>query len=147
MNTKVKIAAIMVLTLVLGIFIGAMANRALMHNRIRRTFTMNDPARFPMRIIEIIQPDGAQEVQLKEILDRHSNKLFESRENFMKESRAVWETLMKEIETILTPEQKERLKNRERLMRRMSPDMKMRGRRSGRGKPLLKEEKKYPFPF
>ena len=34
MNTKIKIAAIMVLTLILGTIIGAMANQAFMHNRI-----------------------------------------------------------------------------------------------------------------
>ena len=146
MNTKIKIAAIMVLTLILGIIIGAMANQAFMHNRIRRTFAMANPVSFPRRIMDVIQPTPEQEQELKKILDRHSQRLFSSRQKFMEESREVWEALLKEMESILTPEQKERLDSQGRL-RRLRPDFKKRSWRPGEGrKPIKRGEKRIPFP-
>lgn len=115
MNMKVKTTFIIIITLILGVVIGAMLNRALLQNRIRRTFSQQNPNRLALFYERIIQPDPAQSEVLREILNKHSKRMSEIRTNFFEEMQSAVKALQADIDPILTLEQKKRL--RERMMR------------------------------
>jgi len=112
MNTKVKIVLIIIVTLVIGIVLGAMLNRAFLRHRIHKAFA----ARNPMGMVSImersIRPTPDQREQIREILENHMKKSSDIRDKFMMEMQAEFESLEAELDPILTPEQKKRLKER-----------------------------------
>jgi hypothetical protein len=112
MNIKVKTALILLLTFTFGIIIGALLNRALLENRIRRTIRWRNPGGMINRYERVIHPDSNQEKLLKGILDRHARRLVEMREDFQKEMEVELESFRKEMTSVLTPEQVKRLEER-----------------------------------
>ncbi len=112
MNTRVKIALIIIVTLALGIVLGAMINRAFMRHRIQRAFADRNPLGMVSFIERNIRPTPDQREQIREILEKHRKKSAEIREKFMIDMRAEFESLEAELDPILTPEQKDRLKRR-----------------------------------
>lgn len=110
MNVKIKTALIIIITLIIGIFLGAMLNRALLRHRIQKTFFMHKPDGLVFFIEEMIQPEGDQRDQLRTIVEKHAGRMEEMRKKFFQEMQAERESFLKEIEPLLTPEQKERLK-------------------------------------
>jgi len=112
MNTKVKIALIIIVTLVMGIVLGAMLNRAFLRHRIQRAFADRNPTGMVSFIERNIRPTPEQREQITKILEKHRKKSAEMREKFMMEMQAEFESLEAELDPILTPEQKNRLKRR-----------------------------------
>jgi hypothetical protein len=112
MNTKVKVALIIIVTLIIGIVLGAMFNRAFMRHRIQKAFADRNPRGMVSFIERSIRPTPEQREQIRQILDKHRIKSAEMREKFMKDMRAEFESLEAELDPILTPEQKNRLKRR-----------------------------------
>ena len=112
MNIKTKAILIIIVTLVIGIFIGAMLNRALLQNRIRRTFSMRNPNVMVSYYEEIIEPDADQREMIREILDKHAKSISEFREKTRKEMLSSYEEMMAQLNLVLTPEQKKRLEER-----------------------------------
>ena len=74
MNIKVKTALILLLTFTIGIIIGALLNRALLENRIRRTITWRNPGGMINRYRRVIQPGSDQSKLIKNILDKLSQE-------------------------------------------------------------------------
>ncbi len=112
MNTKVKIALIIIVTLVIGIVLGAMLNRAFLRHRIQRAFADRNPVGMVSFIERNIRPTEEQREQIRVILEKHRKNSADMREKFMKEMQAEFESLEAELDPILTPEQKNRLKRR-----------------------------------
>lgn len=112
MNIKVKIALIIIVTLVIGIVLGAMLNRAFLRHRIQRAFADRNPVGMVSFIERNIQPAEEQREQIRDILEKHRKKSAEMREKFMMDMKAEFESLEAELNPILTPEQKNRLKRR-----------------------------------
>jgi len=112
MNIKVKITLIIIITLALGIVIGAMLNRALLQHRINRAFSWRSPEFMINNFIDIIEPDQEQRKLIREILNKNAERMMELRENHRKELQESFESLQKELDLILTPEQKRRLLRR-----------------------------------
>jgi hypothetical protein len=112
MNTKSKIALIIIVTLVIGIVLGAMINRAFLRHRIQRAFATRNPVGMVSFIERSIRPTPDQRAKIREILEKHRMKSQEIRDRFMKEMQLEFESLESELDPILTPEQKERLKDR-----------------------------------
>lgn len=112
MNTRVKIALIIIVTLAIGIVLGAMLNRALMRYRIHKAFADRNPLGMVSLIERNIRPTPDQREQIREILEKHRKKTAEMREKYMMEMQAELESLEAELDPILTPEQKERLMRR-----------------------------------
>jgi len=110
MTVKVKTALIIIITLIIGIFLGAMLNRALLRYRIHKTFAMQRPDRLVFFIEEIIRPTPDQRDQIRTIVDKHAGQMEEMRQKFFKEMETGRESFLKELDPILTPEQKKRLK-------------------------------------
>jgi len=112
MNTKVKIALIIIVTLVIGIVLGAMLNRAFMRFRIQRVFADRNPVGMISFIEKDIRPTPDQREKIREVLEKHRKKSLDLREKFMMEMQAEFESLEAELDPILIPEQKNRLKRR-----------------------------------
>ena len=112
MNTKVKIALIIIVTLVIGIVLGAMLNRAFMRFRIQRAFADRNPLGMISFIEKDIRPTPDQREKIREVLEKHRKKSLDLREKFMMEMQAEFGSLEAELDPILTPVQKNRLKRR-----------------------------------
>lgn len=112
MNMKLKVTFIIIITLVLGIVVGALANRTFSQRRIRSILSSRSPEFFVGFYERILDPDTEQNKTIREILDKYAKSISESRENFTSEMQSTFESMKAEIDPILTPEQKERLKER-----------------------------------
>lgn len=112
MNMKLKVTFIIIITLVLGIVVGALANRTFSQRRIRSILSSRSPEFFVAFYERILEPDTEQSKMIREILDKYAKSISESRENFTSEMQSTFESMKAEIDPILTPEQKERLKER-----------------------------------
>lgn len=116
MNTKLKVALIIIVTLVIGVVLGASLNRAFVRHRIQRAFADRNPRGMVSFIERNIRPTPDQREKIREILEKHRKKTADMREKFMMDMQAEFESLEAELDPILTPEQKNRLKRR-----RLSP--------------------------
>ncbi len=112
MNTKVKIVLIIIVTLVIGIVLGAMLNRAFLRHRIHRAFSDRNPVGIVSFMEKSIRPTPDQREQIREVLEKHRKKSLDIREKFMMDMQAEFESLEAELDPVLTPEQKKRLKDR-----------------------------------
>jgi len=110
MNIKVKIALIIIITLIIGVVMGAMLNRALVRYKIQKTFAVRQPGRFVYFMERIIQPEQEQRDQIRAILKKHAGRTEEMRGRFFSEMQAEKESLLKDLDPILTPKQMKRLK-------------------------------------
>jgi Spy/CpxP family protein refolding chaperone len=111
MNIKWKIAIHIVATLLIGILIGALLNRTLVQRRIRNIMEMRTAgllAPRPERDLKPVSPE--QDKKIREILDKHAQRLAEIHKRFDAEIQASFKSLNEEINPILTPEQRDQLK-------------------------------------
>jgi len=138
MSMKSKVTFIIVITLVLGIFVGFMLNRIYSQSRVRNILSRRSPDFFVTFYERILEPDTKQSKMIGEILDTHAKQVSAIRENFQEELQSLFESMKAQIEPILTPEQKERLKER---FPRPSPYRDRPGKKRGLDKELaaLKE--------
>ena len=142
MNMRVKTTIVIIITLIFGIVLGAMLNRTFMHQRIKRAFDAVNPNRFTMILERAIDPTAEQKKQIREILQKHAKNVAELRNNLTDGMQTSMQSLQKELESVLTPEQKERL---EKMVRERRPWMRRDGkpwpRRDG---PVPKPQRKVP---
>ncbi|MFQ6038445.1 MAG: hypothetical protein ACE5LV_07495 [Candidatus Aminicenantales bacterium] len=132
MNIKIKTALIILVTLIIGIVIGAMLHRALLHRRINRAFVILNPNRFLIASERVIQPNPAQKKRIQEILEDHAERVEKIRRAFLKDMQASFEAMRQELDQELTPEQKRRLE-RMLLRPRWIPWRRGPGRKARRG--------------
>ena len=109
MNMKLKTSLIIIITLIVGMVIGAMVNRAFLHNRVQRVFQKRTPNVFVQSYLAAIKPDEKQRKQIREILDRNARIMSEIREKNREDLETAMDTMNAELEAVLTPEQMERL--------------------------------------
>ena len=141
MNVKWKIAIHIAVTLLIGILIGALLNRTLVQRRIKNMLEMRAVgllAPRPERDLKPMTPE--QEKQIREILDKHAQRLAEIHQRFDREIQSAFKSLSKEIDPILTPEQRDQFK-------RMIPGPPSFLNRPRRGFPLMRGRELPPFGF
>ena len=113
-----------------------------MHQRIKRAFDAVNPNRFTMILERAIDPTAEQKKQIREILQKHAKNVAELRNNLTDGMQTSMQSLQKELESVLTPEQKERL---EKMVKERRPWMRRDGkpwpRRDG---PVPKPQRKFP---
>ena len=106
MKTEIKIAGLMILMLLAGIAMGALFHRAVMREYIRDIVRTRDAGLFrpgPERMLKSLSPE--QEEAIREVFGRHGRQLAEIHSRFRQEIESSFESLNKEIDPILTPEQ------------------------------------------
>jgi Spy/CpxP family protein refolding chaperone len=107
MNVRWKVGLHIMITLVIGIVIGAMLNRALVQRWIREALTMRGAGlRVPgaERMLKPTSPE--QEAKIQAILDKHAQRLSQIHQRYGKELEAAFKSLKDEIDPVLTPEQR-----------------------------------------
>ena len=109
MNVKTKTTFIIIVTLIIGIAIGAMLNRALLQHHIKRTFSSRNPERLPVFYERILDPNGEQTQKIRSILKKHALTVSKIRDNYQKEMLAANESFKTKLYPLLTPAQKSRL--------------------------------------
>jgi hypothetical protein len=111
MNVKTKIAGLMAVTLIAGVGIGAVVQRVLIQQRIRGIVRMGAAGRiFPSPDNWLKPENETQKKAIREVFAKHGQTLAEIHERFRKEIDASFDALDKELDPILTPEQKKRMK-------------------------------------
>ncbi len=112
MKMKAAIALIIIVTLILGIVIGALANRAIVRHRLNQTFRRVNPGYLPGFIQEVVEPDSEQARRIKSVLDEHTQRMQNLRAEYQDSMREHFQSLWNDLEPLLTPEQKRRLRRR-----------------------------------
>ena len=111
MNLKLKITLIITITLIIGVVIGAMAHRAYLQNRIKRTFAWENPYMFGAIYERMIRPSPDQSRRIRNILAKHALNVVKIRDEYRQKIQSEFEAIKEEIAPLLTPEQKKRLGN------------------------------------
>ena len=144
MNIRVKTALIIISTLIIGIILGALLSRVYMHHRIRRAFTMVNPNRFITVFEQTLRPTPEQRAQIRKIIQNHAKTVFELQKDLREGMESSFASLRKELDSVLTPEQKRRL---ERMIRNRSLwPRRDRRLRPPRDRPFFDPQKKPPPP-
>lgn len=112
MNVKLRMTFVILATLVLGIIIGAMLNRAIVEKRIRNILSKRAPDVFVPFIEESINPDPTQSEAIRKILKKHAKRIEEIHTDNIIELQSTFESMREELDPLLTPEQKKRLEGR-----------------------------------
>ena len=127
MNIRAKSSLILIFTLIIGILLGVLVDRTLLHRSFeQRIARMRGPGGFIHLFERVLEPTEAQKEKIRKVLDSYSERLTilekQSRKNFT----AVMDSLIQDLQPILSDEQKQRLKE---LIERRGK------RRAGRGRP------------
>lgn len=112
MSVKAKITIIIVLTLSIGVAIGAMLNRALLHRRIARALAWGNPAAMTVNLERMLSPTDEQSREIRKILDEYGAVLLKIRKDSMQEAMETMQALEAALEPILTPSQRRYLSRR-----------------------------------
>lgn len=122
MNTKTKSSLVIIGTLLIGMVLGSVITGAVMRNRVfdrmERLRTMDG---FRHRMEKIIQPDEDQRAKVHEILKEHFSRMQRLGETMRQDFEARNDSLYKELDEVLRPDQIERLKDRMKRLRRFAP--------------------------
>jgi uncharacterized membrane-anchored protein YhcB (DUF1043 family) len=110
MNVKVKAAIILIITLVIGMILGAMFNRAITQKRIRDFLAMRTQYAFAARFEKIIGPDETQKEEVRKIIDKYAKMFNENAERNHQEMTTLFRSFRDELRTILSPEQIKKLR-------------------------------------
>lgn len=119
MKTNTKTVLIIVATLVIGIFIGALGSGFMAHRLGRRLPHMEHSERFVEGMVRLIDPAPDQEDQIRGILTRHAEQFAGITDDFREETSALFDSLSTELDSVLTAEQKARLEERHQRLGRM----------------------------
>jgi len=109
MNVKTKTTFIIIVTLIIGVAIGAMLNRALLQHHIKRTFSSRNPERLPVFYERILDPNVEQTQKISSVLKKHALTVSKIRDNYQEQMLAANESFKTKLYPLLTPAQKSRL--------------------------------------
>ena len=110
MNSKLKITSILILTLIIGMVLGAVIHGSYMKNRFRKSVSrMRTPEGFVKRYEKIIEPNDSQKEDVEKILLKTYDKLQQLYRSPTNQFESIMDSLRLELQPILTAEQNEKL--------------------------------------
>lgn len=110
MNVRMKFAVYLVFTLLFGIAIGILLNRALLQKKIKDMLMMRASGRIVPQLEEIVRSAGPEQREsIREIFDKYETKMADIHLRFREEIEAAFKSLKADVDPLLTPEQKIRL--------------------------------------
>lgn len=119
MSIRAKTVFIIVITLVIGILIGALVLvPPIAKHHFKRIASMRRPEGFIKGMEHIIRPSESQAESVNEVLDRYSRQFDEINERHHLEMTALMDSLRNDLTPILTDEQNDRLDTIARRARR-----------------------------
>ncbi|MCK4762226.1 MAG: hypothetical protein KAW12_08515 [Candidatus Aminicenantes bacterium] len=105
LNIKVKTALILIVTLLMGIIIGAMLYRAISQHKIKELLDMKTREGFARNLERAIQPTAGQQEGVKIILDKYAPQFADINRQHMEKTRELVQSMRDELVEILTPGQ------------------------------------------
>ena len=134
MNTKLIAVLALILTLLIGVVVGLLSARIFL--RPDHPFDGRPPGRFMMneeffmrRLEHVIEPTDEQRDSVLVILSAHSDRFIDLHERQFERATLLMDSLMQELESVLTEEQLQRFKEH---MEDRHPKRQHRGRFGGR---------------
>jgi ElaB/YqjD/DUF883 family membrane-anchored ribosome-binding protein len=121
-NMKAKPIIIIVLTLVIGFFIGMLVSARIRFQKLQPVRVFFSEQRFRDGFYNVIQPDEKQKVTIDELLSKYAKVNGNVQNDFRKKIDSVMKEFWKELEPSLTKEQMERLKEMEKRRMNMIRD-------------------------
>lgn len=153
---KAKPVLLVILTLIIGFFIGMLTSAQLRYNRLKPVRVFFSEDRFREGFYKIIQPDEKQKVEIEKILDKYAKKNSELHDYFRKEADSNLKSFRKEIDSKLTREQLARLKEMDERREKMIKEARKRrndttgrygeGSRGDNGDRLYHDKRHAPSP-
>lgn len=114
MSTKVKSILALLTTLIIGMILGALILSTVMKKRMDR-FKNSTPKdrteRLKKMIVRVSEADEAQSTALGKIIDIQTEDWHQFEENFRNKMSERRDLLLSELETVLSPEQIEKIQN------------------------------------
>lgn len=106
MNPKYLSLILVVVTLIVGIVLGAVGNGALHNKRMKEISKLRSNTGFSEYLINTIQPrDDAQRATVEQIIDEYVQKYRAVRDSQQVAMRAVSDSMRTELATVLSDEQ------------------------------------------
>jgi uncharacterized membrane protein len=112
MDIKIKTTLIILFTFIIGMMAGAVITRAFLKYRVEKVLSMSAPAGFTDHFERIIEPTDEQREAVRKILNKYGQQMFQMRQKNLKEFLSLNQAMKKELNSILTPQQIERLEER-----------------------------------
>jgi hypothetical protein len=109
MSIHGKSALIILGTLLIGIVIGVFLAGPVVHHRMQPHIPGRGPEAITPMLERLIEPSPDQEEAVREVLERHSKRLAEMHKGYRDDMVAMMDSLRKDLDPILTEEQKARL--------------------------------------
>lgn len=115
MRMGTKSILMILMTLIIGLVIGFLIAGAFARHRVQRFATMREPGHMAGFLERMIDPDESQREAVRAVLQKHSRLFLELHSRFEDEMMALRDSLRKDLDPILTEEQKKRLERRPKL--------------------------------
>lgn len=112
MNVKTKTTFIIIFTLLLGVALGSMLNRALLQRRIARTLSWRNPTALASNLEDLLSPQGKNAGEIRKILGEYAEALVGLRESSQQDMQELMQSLESSLDPYLTPEQKQSLRRK-----------------------------------
>lgn len=109
MDIKIKSTLIILVTFIIGMIAGGMITQAFFKYQLEKALSMRLPKGFAAHFERIIEPTDVQRNALREILHKYGEKYSEIGQRIRKDFLPIQEAMRKELNSILTPEQRKRL--------------------------------------
>lgn len=110
MNIHLKTAAILLATLIIGMICGALILGAFARDRLQPPPPQMTRERFVERWVRMVRPDQEQIRRIREVVGEHEPGFRENYVRHRQEMQALVDSLHRDLEPILTEEQRERIK-------------------------------------
>lgn len=140
MSARTKSLLLLIVTLLLGVVVGALLNARLAQERMERIAFLRSERGFMRFLEDVVEPEDASQRQLiREILRTSAQRMAQVRTRHHAEMQSVLDSTRAQLEEVLTDEQLERLDERlqqRRFDRRRGPGR--RGPPPHRGPPAMR---------
>ncbi len=110
---KIKAILIIVVTLVIGFILGMLTSAQLRHSKMKEVRRFVSGKDYAEMMIEVIQPDEAQKARLDEVMSRFYKTTRGMQSGFRNDFDSVTTQFKREIDTLLTKEQLEKVRELE----------------------------------
>ncbi len=129
MQTRTKSAFLLLAVLVLGVVIGMLVSGVLHNRRMDRIARLRTGPGIVQLVERAVEPQSEeQRARIREVMEGAAPRFAEAFERTREEMRALSDSVMSELEAILTPQQLENLRSHMEMRRGMPPSDEWRGR-------------------
>lgn len=113
MSPRTKSILLLLVTLVLGVVLGALLNARLAQERMERIAFLRSQRGFMRFLEDVVEPESPEQRQaVRDVLRRSAQRMAEVREQHRAEMQSILDSTRTELEGVLTDRQLEQLEQR-----------------------------------